>query len=171
MQNYNYYLNFYRNRNESNFFAYLIRAAENTEYNHVEICAELKADTSVQTMYSAVIPQSRAISGHLIDKKYKLIKRRKLDVKVNDQEAFYILEKYLYREYSILQNFVILLKLTAHKFKNFFNSSRLNLDKYLNCTEYCSLFLEEACDKFFISTETVTLKELDKDEIGLNDTV
>lgn len=164
MNNYNYYINFYRNKQEYNFFAYLIRAAENTPYNHVEICAELKNCPEVSMYYSAVIPKSRKATQKEIDDRYTLIKRRKLDVQVSDVEAFRILHKYLDKEYSILQNFVIAMALSIHQLKSYFLSVKLNLDKYLNCTEYCARFEEEACFKKFPSTESVSLKALDTKE-------
>jgi hypothetical protein len=166
MNNYNYYINFLRNKNERNFFDFIIRYAENTTYNHVEISCELKTCPEVNFFYGSVMPISRMATPEQISKTYTIIKRRKLDVVVTDVEAFAILYKYLGKEYSILENVVIYLKISIHCMKKYFTSVKLNLDKYLNCTEYASRFLEEACGKTFVSVETNTLLDLDNDEYG-----
>ena len=165
---YTYYINFLRNKNEANIFAYLIRAAENTPYNHVEISCELLGAPT--EFFSSVMPVSRMASKESIEAHYTIIKRRKLKLKPNvtDQEALDYLHSLLGRKYSLSQNIIIALKLSIHCLKNMFNSFKLNLDKYLNCTEYCTDFITEKCviNKTFVSTETVSLTELDCDEIG-----
>lgn len=168
---YDYYINFLRNKNERNLFSFLIRTAENTPYNHVEISCEIPSLPSSRMFYSSVWPVSRAATQRLIDEHYTIVKRRKLKLKVTDDEAQENLHKELGRKYSLMQNIIIFLKLSVHCFKNLFNSFKLNLDKYLNCTEYCGLFLTSSCEikKDFVSLETISLTELDCDEIGVLD--
>lgn len=162
-----YYINFLRNKNEANIFSYLIRAAENTVYNHVEISVD---DGNKEIFFGAVSPVSRVATKEELLSHYTIIKKRKLSLKqgVTDREALDYLVSMLGIEYSVLQNVIIACKLFFVKLRNWFNSVKLNLSKYLNCTEYAGDFLQEKCSiqKVFASTETLTLKELDCDEIG-----
>lgn len=170
MFEYDYYLAYLRNKNEANIFAFILRAAENTEWNHVEIMrVPRNRPTEATAFYSAVLPQSRRAKESEVLAHYSIIKRRKLTPKLSDADMEALLNSYLGREYSLLQNFVIALKLSFHcAVRKFFNSVKLNLDKYLNCTEYCGRIIDEGCESNFkaVSLETISLRDLDTDDIG-----
>jgi hypothetical protein len=163
---YEFFLIFLKNKSRFNVLAWLIRLAQKTDYNHVEIvCRPKPPKLGAGMSYGAVHPQSRKLSYPLLFQKYEMVDIRPIDIVVDQYKAIEILNGLLGKPYSFLQLIVILFKVAFHALARPASKVRLNLDKYLICTELAGIFLRDAAGADFPSVEALTLKDLQKDWI------
>lgn len=161
---YEFYIVFLKNKNPLNILARLIRLAENTEYNHVEIMVTARGEfiTGRTMSWGAVHPKSRKIEYKKLFEKYDLVKTEHVKINIDQSDAVKILNSLTGRKYSFLQLIVLLFKVAFNALASPMSKVKLNLDKYLICTELVAIFLEKCAGVKFDSVEALTLKDLDK---------
>ena len=162
---YEFYLVFLKNKSRFNILSWLIRRAQNTKYNHVEImvrsvCGTRQLGSGVS--YGAVYPYSRKITYPKLFKKYDLIKLEPIAIVGSEHDAIKELNRLCGRKYSFLQLVVLLFKVLFNELAEPVSKVKLNLDKYLICTELAAIFLEKCAGAKFNSAEALTLKDLDR---------
>jgi hypothetical protein len=160
---YEFCLVFLKNKSRFNILSWLIRKAQNTEYNHVEVRVRPAEMLGLGVSYGAVWPVSRKTNYIDLFNKYDLVKIQPVKIKVDQYQALKILNAELGKPYSMAQLFVLLFKVAFNFLAQPVSKVRLNLDKYLICTELAGIFLRDACGVQFPSVEALTLKDLDKD--------
>lgn len=163
---YEFYLVFLQNKNRFNPLAWLIRRAENTKYNHVEIMVQARLDSGHLAgraiCWGAVHPYSRKIEYVRLFEKYDLVKTEPIAINVDQSEAVRVLNSLIGRKYSFLQLIVLFFKVAFNALARPMSKVKLNLDNYLICTELVGIFLEKCAGKKFDSVEALTLKDLDR---------
>lgn len=159
---YKFSILFLRNKSKYNLLAWLIRKAQGTEYNHVEILVRSE-NSAYGTSFGAVFPESRKLDSYNLFKKYDLIHARPIEIKIDQYAAIEILNYLIGRPYSFLQLVVLLFKVACNSLTIPASKVKLNLDAQLICTELVAIFLERAKEISFPSVEALTLKDLDKD--------
>lgn len=162
---YEFYILFLKNNSRYNIFAWLIRKAQGTEYNHVEIMVRAVGSNLGSVSYGAVYPVSRKCKYSEVFNHYSLVKTRPVKISIDQYEAIKVLNDLCGRKYSFLQIIVLLFKISFHLLTSPMSKVKLNLDKYLICTELVGIFLEKSKGFQFDSDEALTLTELDKDWI------
>lgn len=156
-----YYVGFFQNKNRCNPFARSIEWAEKTNYSHVEILAVADDNIDEAWCYGSVFPKSRSTPLSKMKEHYELKLIIPLTLKVSPEKADAILEQMMGEIYSFGQIFIIGFKILFHKSIGWLNTSKLNLSKFLICTEVAGLFMQEACSyDIGVSAETLTLGEV-----------
>lgn len=159
---YKFSIIFLKNKSKYNLLAWLIRKAQKTEYNHVEILVKHEM-SAFGTCFGAVYPKSRKTNIVKLKQKYEIIKERPIEIKIDQYAALQILNLLCGRRYSFLQLIVLLFKISFNFLTIPASKVKLNLDARLICTELVGIFLERAKEFSFPSAEALTLKDLDKD--------
>lgn len=138
-----YYVGFFKNRDLENLYARAIMDTEGENSNHVEIL-RLDTDKNETICYGAVYPKSRKINLNDLEKTHELVKV--IEVEVEDQiYADFVLTGLMDKPYSILQPFLIYLRLKIYEWSHWIPFVKLNLTNYLICTELVGEFLIDAC--------------------------
>lgn len=162
--NYEFVLLFLKNKNRFNLLSWLIRKAQNTEFSHVEIlCRPVVGGLGRGVSYGAVFPKSRKESFDDLCKKYEVIDQKPIKITIDQYSAMTVLNSELGKPYSFLQLVVLFFKVAFHCLAQPVSKVKLNLDKYLICTELAGIFLRDAAGAVFPSVEALTLKDLHKD--------
>lgn len=159
-----YYVLFLRQRSKHNIFARAIQLVMNNEANHVEIL-EWPDGTPLNeaTSFGAVSPKSRAIKFKDLCGHYYIERWIELETDISPASCHLILQSLTGKYYSPAQILVIMMKLVFGKLLSFLPYVKLNLTKYLICTELVGVFMQEACSyRFEQSCEALTINEVEQ---------
>ncbi len=162
-----YYLVFLKNIKPWQPLARLIEIVEGKDYSHCEIMKVVDDDFDNAEFLGAQLPKSRVCSKKEIEEKYKIKYVVPLIKKVDDKKAEAIFNSLKDIDYSLVQLALIGLKILTKGVFAWLNGIKLNLTKYVVCTEVCGIFMQEACQyRFSISPEMLSLDEIE--DIAVN---
>jgi hypothetical protein len=135
---YTFYVEFLQNRTPFAIFAWLIQFVIKRPYNHVEIVAIPDRQGFPILYYGAVSPRSRQTTVEEIRKKYKVIKRYKLDKQttMSDLHILKYLNDQLGIDYAYDQNVMLLLMSCWTWLKSKLSRAQVNHEKKMNCVEF-----------------------------------
>ena len=136
----------------------------NTDWNHVEILEREDYEQMTDSLcYGAVNPCSRVTTFSKLLDNYYFEKAIELNLNVSAIDANTILNKLIGKPYSIVQILFISIRLFFGRLLNFLPYVKLNLTKYLICTELVGIFMQEACGyRFATSPEMLTINEVEE---------
>ena len=157
---------FFRQRSKHNLFARSIQLVMNKNWNHVEIvvCEPYQLPINNDALsFGAIAPKSRKAKMSEVSEHYFFEKAIQLHTTVSDDAAMAILEHLLNKNYSFSQILLISMKILCGGLISWLPYVKLNLEKYLICTELVGVFMQEACSiRFEASPEMLTINDVEE---------
>lgn len=150
-----------RRKNPLYIFARLIELVEGIDWSHCEIAYVENDDFENAICYGSTFPKSRKTTMKELKEQYEVKLAIPLIVKVDSPDA--VCNALMGKTYSfgqiLLTGFKIILKGSV----SWLPYVKPNLSKFLICTEFCGLFMQEACGyRFEQSPELLTLQEVEE---------
>ena len=168
----NYYVGFYKNKNPYYIFARIIEWAQSTPYSHCEIIEVIDDDWASAVTFGSVFPKSRELPLSEMKKHYDLLYIIPL---MNCSEySPQILKALMNKNYSFGQILLVGINILTKGLLSCLPYVKLNLSKYLICTELVGVFMQESCNYRFdkspemlhgFDVEQIALAHILKDEV------
>jgi hypothetical protein len=156
-----FYVAGYQNRWRWWPFSRILELAEGIDWSHVEIVVVRDDNWRTAVTFGSVFPRSRA--KHLVEmqKHYNLVFTVPLVVKKDPKEALMDLAHLTDSKfYSFGQIFIIALRILTRFKLPWLNGVKLNLSRFMICTELVGLFMQDVCNyELPCSAEMLTLTE------------
>lgn len=159
--NIKYYLAFYRPKSKLMFLAWVIMWFEKRDSSHCEILRVENDDMDNAKSYGSIWPKSKVRSWQRMKEVYHCTKVIPLVIS-NKENADKLLGSMIGKYYSLVQLVVIALKILLGSVFKCLGRVRLNMSKFLICTELCGVFMRDAGD--YKLTSSPDLLELDEVE-------
>lgn len=157
-----YYVAFFKNKNRFNPCSRLIEFVENIPYSHCEIVVIEDDKIDLACSYGSIFPASRKTSLENMTKHYEIERLLQLKTDIPDSRCDLLLRCLCNKPYSFLQIILAGIKVIAKGSISWLPGVKPNLSKYLICTEFAGIFMQEACGyRFEQSPELLTLGEVE----------
>lgn len=142
-------------------FSRILELAEGINWSHVEIVAVRDEDWHNAISIGSVFPRARGIKYFDLVKKYTPVYCVPLVCKKDPSEALMNLAKLADSKfYSFGQIFMIALRILSNFKLKWLDGIKLNLSRFLICTELCAVFMRDECGyELTVSPEMMTLTE------------
>ena len=153
-----FYLVFFKNKNPWYVFARIIELVDRTDYSHVEVVKVVDNNWKDAICYGSIFPKSRKIKLSELKKHYEIKDTIQLSVVIENPTV--VLDSLMNKYYSFVQILLTGIKLLTGSAISWLPYVKVNLSKYLICTELGGIFMQEACQyKFETSPEVLSVSE------------
>ena len=156
-----YYLAFYRPKSKLMFLAWVIMWVEDRDSSHCEILRVENGDIEYAKSYGSIFPKSKMRSWQRMKQVYHCTKVIPIVVS-NKENADKLLGSMVGKYYSLVQILFTGLKILFGSTFKCLGRVRLNMSKFLICTELCGVFMRDAGDyNILCSPDVLELDEIE----------